>query len=62
MKVNNIDPDVLIMQHWAYIQQLLKVHNIKNIEIIKFHYIEAFKHGFKHGLECKCKNSKSTLS
>lgn len=38
--------------HWTYIEQLLKVHgeDEKTIEKIKFHYIQAMKHGYKHGL------------
>lgn len=38
--------------HWEYIEKLLRVHgeDDKVIEKIKFHYIQAMKHGYKHGL------------
>jgi hypothetical protein len=39
-------------QHWDYIESLLRVHgeDDKTIEKIKFHYIQAMKHGYKHGI------------
>ena len=42
-------------QHWGYIENLLKAHNEDEIVIkkIKFHYIQAMKHGYKHGLNDK---------
>jgi len=42
-------------KHWGYIEKLLKVHNEdeKVIEKIKFHYIQAMKHGYKHGVNDK---------
>ena len=45
----------LAKQHWKYIEKLLRIHGESEdiIEKIKFHYIEAFKHGFKHGVEKK---------
>lgn len=38
--------------HWTYIEKLLRVHgeDERVIEKIKFHYIQAMKHGYKHGL------------
>lgn len=38
-------------QHWTYIGALLKIHgeDEKVIEKIKFHYIQAAKHFYKHG-------------
>ena len=39
--------------HWKYIKSLLKRHNLPDdqLNIIEFHYITAFIHGFKHGQE-----------
>ena len=40
----------LAEEHWSYIEELLWAHGEKvgNIDIAKFHYKEAFKHGYKH--------------
>lgn len=37
--------------HWSYIEKVLRIHgeDEKVIEKIKFHYIQAMKHGYKHG-------------
>jgi hypothetical protein len=42
-------------QHWTYIENLLKLHGEDEsvIKKIKFHYIQAMKHGYKHGLQDK---------
>ena len=39
-------------QHWDYIERLLKVHGEDEsvIDKIGFHYKQAMKHGFKHGI------------
>ena len=39
-------------QHWSYIEQVLKIHGEDEsvIEKIGFHYKQAMKHGFKHGI------------
>ena len=58
-KMNNEDISkrgtILGEQHWKYIENLLKLHNEDNrkIEQIKFHYIQAMKHGYKHGIKEK---------
>ena len=38
-------------QHWSYIETLLRVHGEDEdvIQKIKFHYVQAMKHGYKHG-------------
>jgi len=38
--------------HWKYIEELLRVHGEDEqvIKKIKFHYVQAMKHGFKHGI------------
>jgi hypothetical protein len=38
--------------HWGYIEQLLRVHgeDEKVIQKIRFHYVQAMKHGYKHGV------------
>jgi len=43
----------LAEEHWSYISDLLGVHDVGDemIEAIRFHYIRAFIHGYKHGLE-----------
>jgi hypothetical protein len=40
----------LAEDHWDYIESLLYAHNIpiKELDIARFHYKEAFKHGYKH--------------
>ena len=40
----------LAEEHWSYIEELLWAHGEKvgTIDIAKFHYKEAFKHGYKH--------------
>lgn len=42
----------LAVEHWDYIEKLLRIHNEDEIVIrkIKFHYIQAMKHGYKHGV------------
>jgi len=44
----------LAERHWEYIEKLLTVHGeeLKIIGKIKFHYIQAMKHGYKHGKSC----------
>lgn len=39
--------------HWSYIQDFLLTHgeSSETITKIKFHYISAFIHGYKHGIE-----------
>ena len=43
----------LAEDHWDYIEALLIAHGEKvgNIEIARFHYKEAFRHGYKHSYE-----------
>lgn len=39
-------------KHWSYIESLLKAHESTSaIALIKFHYITAFIHGHKHGMD-----------
>jgi len=47
------DGEELGKAHWEYIGALLKVHGEADdvIEKIKFHYIQAAKHFYKHGRE-----------
>ena len=42
-------------QHWKYIEKVLIIHGEDESVIgkIKFHYIQAMKHGYKHGLNDK---------
>ena len=43
----------LANQHWSYVEDLLKVHGEKEnvIEKLRFHYVTAFQHGYKHSKE-----------
>lgn len=45
--------DKLIEDHWDYVADLLKDHEVGDLEfkIAKFHYKSAFRHGFKHAIE-----------
>ena len=38
----------LAKAHWSYIAKLLENHGERDIDKIKFHYITAFIHGYKH--------------
>ena len=40
----------LALEHWAYIEELLDAHrvDIDAQSVAEFHYLEAFKHGYKH--------------
>ncbi len=44
---------VLANAHWSYIRGLLVAHGVieEEVDIIGFHYKEAFKHGWKHAKE-----------
>lgn len=50
--ITNDKGEELGEKHWIYIEKLLKIHREDNIVIekIKFHYIQAMKHGYKHGV------------
>jgi len=39
--------------HWAYIEALLSAHEQGEpvLNMVKFHYVSAFEHGYKHALE-----------
>ena len=43
----------VVEAHWDYIESLLVNHgeDTKIIAMVKFHYISAFIHGWKHGVE-----------
>lgn len=42
----------LIDDHWAYVEQVLVTHgNAQDVDIVKFHYTTAFRHGWKHAME-----------
>jgi hypothetical protein len=43
----------LAEDHWAYIENLLWAHGekVEKMEVAKYHYKEAFKHGYKHAWE-----------
>lgn len=39
--------------HWGYVEDVLSNHDLteREIGIAKFHYVSAFIHGYKHGVE-----------
>ena len=43
----------LAKAHCDYVVKVLQAHEIPLdvISVVEFHYVEAFKHGFKHGIE-----------
>ena len=43
----------LISEHWAYIEDMLRAHRVKDedIGVMQFHYETAFRHGWKHAKE-----------
>ena len=43
----------LAEDHWKYVESVLLAHDVPGpyIDIAKFHYLSAFEHGFKHGVE-----------
>ena len=45
----------LAKEHWEYIRAVLDTHGVDEemIEAVKFHYITAFEHGWKHAKEDK---------
>ena len=44
----------LAKEHWNYIKKLLIVHGHQtDINIIEYHYLTAFIHGYKHGKQKK---------
>ena len=52
------DPhQVLARQHWEYVKAVLEHagETPENIEKIGFHYITAFEHGYKHGINSDAK-------
>ena len=49
----DVDVDKLALDHWRYVCRVLQAHHVdqNSIEVAGFHYVEAFKHGYKHALE-----------
>lgn len=45
--------NTLANDHWGYIEGLLRAHTESDtiITAIKYHYLTAFVHGYKHALE-----------
>lgn len=43
----------LIDAHWEYVEGILRAHRLEDpdINLAKFHYKTAFKHGYKHARE-----------
>lgn len=48
-----IDAKQLALAHWQYVESVLRAHqaSIEIITVAQFHYMTAFEHGFKHGVE-----------
>jgi hypothetical protein len=51
--------------HWRYVETTLMTHGVSlcsdQIKIARYHYIAAFQHGFKHGLEASQRYSDDDL-
>lgn len=49
----NMSVEELAEEHWNYVKDLLGIHGEKSkiIDKIGFHYVTAFEHGYKHGVE-----------
>lgn len=47
------DEQSLAKAHWEYVKSVLEAHGEEEeiINLIGFHYVEAFKRGYKHGRE-----------
>ena len=47
----------LAEEHWSYVEKVLVVAGEDELTIakIRFHYISAFIHGYKHAEDCGCK-------
>jgi len=41
----------LAEEHWDYVERLIELMIENEMELLKFHYVEAFIHGYKHGVE-----------
>ena len=48
-----IEAEALAKAHWSYVEEVLAAHGVSPavIETCEFHYISAFIHGYKHGVE-----------
>jgi hypothetical protein len=53
MKYDEKEVRELAEEHFSYIEKVLKAHNEDDdvISKIRFHYVEAMIHGFKHCVE-----------
>lgn len=42
----------LIDDHWEYVEGILRAHALEDpdIDLAKYHYKTAFKHGYKHAM------------
>lgn len=45
--------DTLVGDHWKYVQATLDIHGVSesDMSIARYHYLTAFAHGYKHGVE-----------
>ncbi len=44
----------LAKEHWDYVKELINVHTLldeKTLAMLRFHYITAFIHGYKHAID-----------
>lgn len=44
---------LLADQHWKYVRELLLAHGLggEEVGIAEYHYLSAFRHGYKHAME-----------
>lgn len=56
----------LAQAHWEYVRSLLESHGTEpeDLALAEFHYLSAFIHGFKHGVEYtnECRYHRLTLA
>ena len=55
--IHKSEAEKLAEEHWDYIESLLEIHDDEYIKQIGFHYKQAFRHGYKHGVE----NTENTI-
>ncbi len=44
----------LAKEHWDYVKELINVHTLldeETLAMLRFHYITAFIHGYKHAID-----------
>ncbi len=61
--MNKETVEKLAKEHWDYIKELINVHILldeETLAMLRFHYITAFIHGYKHAIN-EIKESSNTF-